>query len=129
MVVWPAGCEDGTVTVWDLCTRQPIRTLHKGGKGPVTGLMVLDRPAFLAAGQGGRGDRSNKSANNSTSKKGPQRPQALAPFSKYYGVAGGVKPWEGVPVVIDGSTPYRYCPAHLAAQQDSLLCMSAWQSV
>lgn len=109
MVIQPAGCEDGTVTVWDLRTRQPIRTLQKGGKGPVTGLLVMDRPAFLAAGQGGRGDRSNKSAYNSASRKGPQRPQPLAPFSKYYGVAGGLKPWEGVPVVIDGSTPYRYC--------------------
>lgn len=69
----------------------------------------MDRPAFLAAGQGGRGDRSNNSASNSNSKKGPQRPQPLAPFSKYYGAAGGLKAWEGVPVVINGSTPYRYC--------------------
>ena len=100
------GCEDGTVTVWDMRTRQPIRTLQKAGKGPVTALLVMDRPAFLAAGQGGRGEKPNSSAHNS-SKKGPQRPQSLAPFSKYYGAAGGVKPWEGVPVVIDGSTPYR----------------------
>ncbi|KAL0027630.1 hypothetical protein WJX79_003997 [Trebouxia sp. C0005] len=101
-----SGCEDGTVTVWDMRTRQPIRTLQKAGKGPVTAVLVMDRPAFLAAGQGGRGDKPNSSAHNS-SKKGPQRPQPLAPFSKYYGAAGGVKPWEGVPVVIDGSTPYR----------------------
>lgn len=101
-----SGCEDGTVTVWDMRTRQPIRTLQKAGKGPVTALLVMDRPAFLAAGQGGRGEKPNSSAHNS-SKKGPQRPQPLAPFSKYYGAAGGVKPWEGVPVVIDGSTPYR----------------------
>ena len=101
------GCEDGTVTVWDMRTRQPIRTLQKAGKGPVTALLVMDRPSFLAAGQGGRGEKPNSSAHNS-SKKGPQRPQPLAPFSKYYGAAGGVKPWEGVPVVIDGSTQYRY---------------------
>ncbi|KAL3153211.1 hypothetical protein ABBQ38_011961 [Trebouxia sp. C0009 RCD-2024] len=102
-----SGCEDGSVIVWDLRTRQPIRTLQKAGKGSVTGLLVMDRPPFLAAGQGGRGDRSNTSAHGGTSKKGPQRPQPLAPFSKYYGAAGGVKPWEGVPVVIDGCTPYR----------------------
>ena len=100
------GCEDGTVTVWDMRTRQPIRTLQKAGKGAVTAVLLMDRPAFLAAGQGGRGEKPNSSAHNS-SKKGPQRPQPLAPFSKYYGAAGGVKPWEGVPVVIDGSTPYR----------------------
>ena len=108
-----AGCEDGSVTVWDLRTRQPIRTLQKAGKGPVTGLLVMDRPAFLAAGQGGRGDRSNNSAQNSTSSKGPQRPQPLAPFGKYYGIAEGLKPWEGVSVVIDGSMPYRYCSAQV----------------
>lgn len=68
----------------------------------------MDRPPYLAAGQGGRGDRSNNSAHGGTSRKGPQRPQPLAPFSKYHGAAGGVKPWEGVPVVIDGCTPYRY---------------------
>ena len=96
------------VTVWDLRTRQPIRTLQKAGKGPVTSLLVMDRPAFLAAGQGGRGDRPSNSAHSSSSKKGPQRPQALAPFSKYYGAAGGVRAWDGVPVVIDGSTQYRY---------------------
>lgn len=104
-----AGCEDGSVTVWDLRTRQPIRTLQKAGKGAVTGLLVMDRPPFLAAGQGGRGDGSNGSGTHgSNSRKGPQRPQPLAPFSKYYGTAGGLKSWEGVPVVIDGCTPYRY---------------------
>lgn len=96
------------MTVWDLRTRQPIRTLQKAGKGAVTGLVVMDRPAFLAAGQGGRGVRRDDAARNSASRKGPQRPQPLAPFSKYYGAAGGLKPWEGVPVVIDGSAPYRY---------------------
>ena len=112
MVEWYlcyAGSDDGVVTVWDLQTRQPIRTLQKAGKGAVTGLLVLDRPAFLTAGQGGRGDKSSSSAYSSIAKKGPPRPQPLAPFSKYYGSAGGLKPWDGVPVVVDGSTPYRCC--------------------
>ena len=125
MIAQPAGCDDGTVTVWDLRTRQPIRTLQKGGKGPVTGLLVMDRPAFLAAGQGGRGERRNDSAHNSASRKGPQRPQPLAPFNKYYGVAGGLKPWEGVPVVIDGSTPYRYCTSPVEVWLDSLSHLAA----
>lgn len=102
-----SGSDDGVVTVWDLQTRQPIRTLQKAGKGAVTGLLVLDRPAFLTAGQGGRGDKSSSSAYSSIAKKGPPRPQPLAPFSKYYGSAGGLKAWDGVPVVVDGSTPYR----------------------
>ena len=101
------GCQDGCVTVWDRRTRQPIRTVQKGGKGAVTALLVMDRPAWLAAGQGGRGEKSNSHA-GSSSKKGPPRPQPLAPFSKYHGVAGGMQPWEGGPVVLDGSTPYRY---------------------
>ena len=104
------------MTVWDLRTRQPIRTLQKGGKGPVTGLLVMDRPAYLAAGQGGRGARRDESVQNSASRKGPQRPQPLAPFSKYYGVAGGLKPWQGVPVLIDGSTPYRYNTSSFSSQ-------------
>lgn len=124
-IIPPAGCEDGAVTVWDLRTRQPIRTLQKGGKGPVTGLLVMDRPAFLAAGQGGRGEGCNDAAHNSASRKGPQRPQPLAPFSKYYEVAGGLKPWEGVPVVIDGSTPYRYCTSPTEVWLDSLSHLTA----
>lgn len=101
-----SGCEDGSVTVWDLRTRQPVRAVQKAGKGPVTGLLVMDRPAFLASGQGGRGQRGSVSAHG-TSKDGPQRPRPLCPFNKYYGSVGGLKPWEGIPTVIDGSTPYR----------------------
>ena len=119
------GCEDGSVVVWDLHTRQPVRALQKAGKGPVTGLLVMDRPAFLASGQGGRGERSNASAHG-TSRKGPQRPQPLSPFNKYYGSVGALKPWEGVPTVIDGSTPYKYagsCISNaLAVSQCAAVC-------
>lgn len=100
-----SGTDDGVVTVWDLRSRQPIRTLQKAGKGPVTGLLVMDRPPFLAAGQGGRGAKLTASAQNSSSKKGPQRPQPLAPFSKYHGNADGAL--DGLPVVLDGINPHR----------------------
>ena len=95
------------MTVWDLRTRQQVRTLQKAGKGPVTGVLVTDRPPFLAAGQGGRGEKASSSGTRGNSKKGPERPQPLAPFSKYQGSAGTAKPWEGLPVVIDGANPYR----------------------
>ena len=99
------GSDDGVVTVWDLRSRQPIRTLQKAGKGPVTGLLVIDRPPFLAAGQGGRGTKLSAAAHSSSSKKGPQRPQPLAPFAKYH--AGGGSGLSDLPVVLDGSNPYR----------------------
>ena len=102
-----AGSDDGTVTVWDLRTRQPVRMLQKAGKGAVSGVLVMDRPPFLAAGQGGRGEKGGHSGNQSRSNKGPERPQPLAPFSKYQGSAGTGKPWEGLPVVIDGGNSYR----------------------
>lgn len=41
--------------------------------------------------------------------KGPKRPQPLAPFCKFMGMAGAVQPWEGPPVLIDGSCTYRCC--------------------
>lgn len=104
-----AGSDNGAVTVWDLQTRQPIRILQKAGKGPVTGILVMDRPPFLAAGQGGRGDRGMGASSQGSSKKGPERPLPLAPFSKYQGSAGTAKPWEGLPVIIAVANPYRYC--------------------
>ncbi len=39
--------------------------------------------------------------------KGPKRPQPLVPFCKFMGMAGAVQPWEGPPVLIDGSHGYR----------------------
>ena len=43
-----------------------------------------------------------------TSAKGPKRPQPLAPFCKFPGMAGAVQPWEGPPLLLDGSYGYRW---------------------
>jgi pre-rRNA-processing protein IPI3 len=49
-----SGSEDGTVRVWELRSRQPLRVIAVADRAPVTGLLVLDRPPLLAAGQGRR---------------------------------------------------------------------------
>ena len=40
--------------VWELRSRQPLRVIAAADRAPVTGLLVLDRPPLLAAGQGRR---------------------------------------------------------------------------
>lgn len=90
-----SGGEDGSVRVWDLRSRQPVRVLAAPVKGPVTGLIVLDRPEFMPA-VGGKGE-------GASGRRGPTRPQPMAVFAKYANAQGAVKPWEGGLVLIDGS--------------------------
>lgn len=45
-----AGCVDGSARVWDVQTRQPLRTLANPAKGPVTAVLVMDRPSYLVPG-------------------------------------------------------------------------------
>ena len=45
-----AGSADGSARVWDVQTRQPLRTLPNPAKGPLTAVLVVDRPPFLAPG-------------------------------------------------------------------------------
>ena len=33
--------------VWDLPTRQPVRTLQMPAKGPISAVLVMDRAMFL----------------------------------------------------------------------------------
>ena len=175
-----AGSEDGSVRVWELRSRQPVRVIAAPDRAPVTCLLVLDRPLALAAGQGRRqggaaasgapegtggacsacrqvfgtwGARScHASASTFPSSahaleyivcsivylmdaglglrlvtevvrmlvylknemragaaaKGPKRPQPLAPFCKFPGMAGAVQPWEGPPLLLDGTHRYRW---------------------
>ena len=44
-----AGSEDGSVRVWELRSGQAVHVMPSPAKGPITGLLVLDRPPFLAA--------------------------------------------------------------------------------
>ena len=87
-----SGSEDGTARVWDLRSRQPIRTIVAPGKNAISGVLLLSHPEHMPAGaQGGR--------------KGPARIQPLAQLSKYPGQSGGgMKPWAGEGLkLIDGS--------------------------
>jgi pre-rRNA-processing protein IPI3 len=90
-----SGSDDGSVRVWDLRSRQQLRSLPSPGKAPVTAALVLPWPEHLSGvGQGATaGER-----------RGPKRPAPLAPLAKYAAAgAPGLKPGEGAPVVLDGS--------------------------
>ncbi len=88
-----SGADDGALRVWDLRSRQPVRELPAPAKGPVTGLLVLDRPPAMPAGPGAGGG----------ARRGPRRPAPLAPLAKYAGAPGAGAPWEGPPVLLDGA--------------------------
>eukprot|EP00887_Chlorella_sp_A99_P003431 scaffold7.g3431.t1 len=117
-----SGGEDGSVRIWDLRSRQQVRVLANPAKGPVTGLLVLDRPPFMqASGDAaaralvldacshgpchpvGGAHLASASAAGASGRKGPRRPQPLAPLAKFANAPGALKPWEGGLVVIDGS--------------------------
>jgi len=94
------------VRVWDAQTRQALRVLQNPAKGPVTSLLVLDRPPHLAAGPRSGGGRSGGGGGGgSDAKRGPARPAPLAAFARYPAEA---QAWEGVPCLIDGSQPHTY---------------------
>ena len=56
--------------------------------------------ASAAVAVGGGGSESGR--------KGPQRMEPLASFGKHIGASSALQPWEGAPVLIDGSVPYRF---------------------
>lgn len=99
-----SGSEDGTVRIWDTVTRQPLRVLPSPAKGAITAIVVLDRPAALVIGDrtASNGDRSNKGSSRAIG--GPSGLMPLSPFERY---PTEHPPWEGCPVRIDGSAPFR----------------------
>ncbi|CAL8463828.1 g3362 [Coccomyxa elongata] len=116
-----SGSEDGSVRVWELRSRQAVRVINSPEKAPVSALLVLDRPPTLASGQGRHGAAS--SSGSGYQARGPKRPQPLAPFCKFMGMAGAVQPWEGPSVLIDGSHGYRgeiltVCPLERGTAED-----------
>ncbi|GAB4815509.1 hypothetical protein N2152v2_002555 [Parachlorella kessleri] len=116
-----SGSEDQSVRVWDLQSRQQVRLLQNPAKGPVTGLLVIDRPPFM---QVGGSHAASASSQGTSSKKGPKRPQPLAPFAKYANTPGVLKPWEGGLVILDGSCQ----PPAAADGGDGGLVADAWPS-
>ncbi|CAK0786493.1 hypothetical protein CVIRNUC_009706 [Coccomyxa viridis] len=100
-----SGSDDGTVRVWESRSSQCLRIISAPNKAPVTAVIVLDRPPHLASGQGkySRANGSDAGAGSTA----PKRPQPLAPFCKFMGMPGTGQPWEGPPVVLDGSHRYR----------------------
>lgn len=86
-----SGSEDGSVRVWDLQSMQTVRVFNEPVKGPVSAVVVMEKPAYMAVG-----------GKSSGGKKGPGRMQPLAQFSKYAGGTGSIKAWEGPLVLLDG---------------------------
>ena len=87
-----SGSEDGTACVWDLRSRQAVHVIQNPGKATISSALVISRPEHLSTGGAGGGGRT-----------GPRRPQPLSPLVKHLGVPGSLKPWEGAPVIVDGS--------------------------
>uniref|UniRef100_A0A383WA77 Uncharacterized protein n=1 Tax=Tetradesmus obliquus TaxID=3088 RepID=A0A383WA77_TETOB len=85
-----SGSEDGTARIWDLRSRQCLRSIASPNKAPVTAALLMAWPGHLGpAGSAGR--------------QGPKRLQPLAALAKFAGAAGTSKPWEGALTVLDGS--------------------------
>lgn len=75
------------------------------------------------------GSHSASSSGGGGGKRGPKRPQPLAPFCKYPNAPGTLKPWEGGLVLLDGSAG----AAEAAAGDDWLQRLAAtdgsvWQA-
>ncbi|PRW33905.1 ROOT INITIATION DEFECTIVE 3 [Chlorella sorokiniana] len=94
-----SGSADHSVRVWELRSRQQVRLLPNPVKGPVSALLALPQPPFMQVG----GSHAASSSGNGGGKRGPKRPQPLAPFCKYPNAPGTLKPWEGGLVLLDGS--------------------------
>ncbi|KAK9790948.1 hypothetical protein WJX73_006419 [Symbiochloris irregularis] len=81
-----SGCDSGSVRIWDLRTRQTLRTLQHCSKGPVTNLVSLPLPPALMA--------RLQSSQPSTSAAAGQQP--LAPLAKHLAdTMSGSVVWEG----------------------------------
>lgn len=85
--------------MWELRSRVPLRVLSSPSKGPVTSVLVLERPLHLA---GVRGMGGGSGAGSS--RKGPQRPQPLGPFGKFMGTGETLG---NCAVVLKGEVQYR----------------------
>jgi hypothetical protein len=95
-----SASDDGSAIVWDLRSRQPVRTIQSPAKVPITGLLVLPTPTHLVPSGGGSAESSSARGG---SRQGPKRLQPLAPLTKYTGMQGSVQSWESSPIVLDGS--------------------------
>eukprot|EP00951_Prasinocladus_malaysianus_P018277 scaffold145422_cov18-Prasinocladus_malaysianus.AAC.1 len=45
-----AGSDDGTVCVFEMRSRQAVRTINTPSKAPVATVLTLDRPTFMPSG-------------------------------------------------------------------------------
>lgn len=88
-----AGLGDGTVRVYDVESRQCVRTLRTPTMDPVSAVFVIPRPPFLQSGTGlvNQGAAGATGLGGATfaghpavvlSRKGPKRPQPMAVLSK-----------------------------------------------
>ncbi|KAL4425368.1 hypothetical protein ABPG75_009384 [Micractinium tetrahymenae] len=96
-----SGSEDASVRVWELRSRQQVRLLQNAARGPVSAVLVLPQPPHMLVG--GSHAASAGAGAGGSGKRGPKRPQPLAPFSKYPNAPGPLQPWEGGLVLLDGT--------------------------
>lgn len=94
-----SGSEDASVRVWELRSRQQVRLLQNAARGPVSATLVLPQPPHMLVG----GGHAASGGGGGGGKRGPKRPQPLAPLSKYPNAPGPLKPWEDGLVLLDGS--------------------------
>lgn len=77
-----SGSEDNSVRIWDLRTRQPIKIFENPSKGPVSSVLVIDRPTHMPIGTA-RHRETTSLGTLSDQRKGPTRPQPASQLSKY----------------------------------------------
>lgn len=85
-----AGCRDGAARLFEAASRQVVRVLDSPAKGPITGVVVVDRHPGMGGASGG------------AAAPPPSRALPLAQLCKYEGMTGNLQPWEAGPVLLSG---------------------------
>lgn len=116
-----SGSEDASVRVWELRSRQQVRALQNAARGPVSAVLALAQPPHMLVG----GGHAASAGGGGSGRRGPKRPQPLAPFNKYPNAPGALQPWEGGLVLLDGSAAAAAAVAPVDWPASSLLGASS----
>mmetsp|Transcript_39563 Transcript_39563/g.112198 ORF Transcript_39563/g.112198 Transcript_39563/m.112198 type:complete len:476 (+) Transcript_39563:131-1558(+) len=91
-----SGSDDGTCCVFELQSRQVIRSISTASKAPIASAVVLERGPFMPSGV------RNVDSSKGISRKCPDRLQPLSLLVKYY-TGGKDSRWQGPTVILEGS--------------------------